>query len=170
MEKRKAAAVIEMPEKCSICEFMMETEVGNACFMGAKNISEPEGAKPDWCPLMPILSVQEGEAAYASECPIGQTHGKRIYISGPITGIDNYQEKFKAAEELLLQAGYEPVNPASMDKALPEWMGYEDFMEIDLCLLNMCSSIYMLKGWEQSRGANREYGYALAKGMEILFE
>lgn len=101
---------------------------------------------------------------------IGKRHKKRIYISGPITGIDNYQEKFKAAEEKLLREGYEPVNPASMGKELWNWMRYEEVMELDLCLLGMCSSVYMLKGWEQSKGANREYGYALAKRMEILFE
>ena len=47
---------------------------------------------------------------------------------------------------------------------------YEDYMKADLLLLGMCDAIYMLKGWEKSCGANREYGYALAKGMEIMFE
>ncbi len=28
----------------------------------------------------------------------------------------------------------------------------------------------MMKGWEQSKGANREYGYALGKGYQILQE
>lgn len=33
-----------------------------------------------------------------------------------------------------------------------------------------CDAIYLLDGWQQSRGANREYGYALAKDMMILDE
>lgn len=37
-------------------------------------------------------------------------------------------------------------------------------------MLDMCQQIYMLKGWEKSLGANREFGYALAKGMTILNE
>ena len=38
------------------------------------------------------------------------------------------------------------------------------------CMLDMCDSIYMIKGWEKSCGANREYGYALAKDMMIMYE
>lgn len=37
-------------------------------------------------------------------------------------------------------------------------------------MLGMCGSIYMLKGWEKSCGANREYGYALAKDMTVILE
>jgi hypothetical protein len=43
-------------------------------------------------------------------------------------------------------------------------------MSISICEIDMCQSMYMLDGWEKSCGANREYGYALAKGMEIIFE
>lgn len=41
-------------------------------------------------------------------------------------------------------------------------------MKLDMTLLNMCDEIYMLKGWQKSCGANREYGFALAKGMVII--
>ena len=37
-------------------------------------------------------------------------------------------------------------------------------------LLDMCDSIYILQGWDKSCGANREYSYALAKDMIIMFE
>ena len=43
-------------------------------------------------------------------------------------------------------------------------------MKFDIFLLNMCDAIYMLKGWEKSRGANREYGYALASDKIIVME
>lgn len=43
-------------------------------------------------------------------------------------------------------------------------------MDVDLQLLDMCDVIYMLKGWQQSLGCNREYGYALAKDIIILKE
>lgn len=39
-----------------------------------------------------------------------------------------------------------------------------------MVMLNMCTHIYMLKGWEKSPGANREYGYALASDMIIMRE
>lgn len=39
-----------------------------------------------------------------------------------------------------------------------------------MLLLDMCDTIYMLDGWQQSRGANREFGYAFAKDMLIINE
>ena len=51
-----------------------------------------------------------------------------------------------------------------------KYTSYEEYMKIDMSLLSICDTIYMLKGWENSRGANREYGYALGKRMTILYE
>ena len=93
----------------------------------------------------------------------------KIYISGPITNVIDYKEKFARAEQNL-KAKYtdaEVINPTVLDK-LP--LTYDEYMELDLRLLGMCEGIYMLKGWEDSKGANREYGYALAKGKAIYFE
>lgn len=90
-----------------------------------------------------------------------------IYISGPMRGIDNYYENFLRAERKLTKGGHRVANPAGLDVAgLPR----EQILNVDLALLNLCDTIYMLKGWESSCGANREYGYALAKGMDIIFE
>lgn len=93
----------------------------------------------------------------------------RIYISGPITNVLDYKEKFARAEQNL-KAKYpdaEIINPTVLDK-LP--LTYDEYMELDLRLLGMCEGIYMMEGWEDSKGANREYGYALAKGNAIYFE
>ena len=93
----------------------------------------------------------------------------RIYISGPITNVIDYKEKFARAEQNL-KAKYpdaEIINPTVLDK-LP--LTYDEYMELDLRLLGMCEGIYMMEGWEDSKGANREYGYALAKGNAIYFE
>ena len=96
----------------------------------------------------------------------------KIYISGPVTGIDNYNENFSNAEEYLKDNGYKAViNPTKVNDILPEeYISYEEYMKIDMSLLSICDTIYMLKGWENSRGANREYGYALGKRMTILYE
>lgn len=84
--------------------------------------------------------------------------------------MEDFEEAFKRAEAELLSEGYEVVNPAALGGVLPEWIGYEGYMQIDMFLLGMCGSIYMLKSWEKSAGANREYGYALASGMEVVFQ
>ena len=47
---------------------------------------------------------------------------------------------------------------------------YEEYMQMSMMMLSMCSHIYMLKGWEKSTGANRDYGYALATDIIIMRE
>ena len=93
-----------------------------------------------------------------------------IYISGAITGTDNYMERFSKAEKELTEQGYSVVNPAKVNAQLPEDATYEEYMKMCFCMLDMCEAIYMLKDWEKSFGANREYGYALAKDMMIMYE
>lgn len=94
----------------------------------------------------------------------------RIYISGAITGTDNYMERFAKAEKELTEQGYSVVNPSKVNAQLPEDTDYEDYMKMSFCMLDMCDGIYMLKGWKKSCGANRELGYAMASDMAIIYE
>lgn len=94
----------------------------------------------------------------------------RVYISGAITGTDDYMERFKAVEDMLKADGHMVYNPAHANSFMPEGTTYEEYMKVSFLLLDMADTIYMLKGWEKSCGANREYGYALAKDKAILFE
>ena len=91
----------------------------------------------------------------------------RVYISGGISGVEDYKKKFADAEQALYLEGYQPFNPTKLD--FPN-LDYEEYMKLDFFLLDMCDAIYMLKGWENSRGANREYGYASAKDKIIMTE
>ncbi len=95
---------------------------------------------------------------------------KRIYISGPITGTDDFYERFAEAEAMWPCDGSSVVNPAKLNDIMPKDATHEEHMKMSFELLSMCDAIYMLKGWEESKGANREYGYAVAKGMRIMFE
>ena len=91
----------------------------------------------------------------------------KIYISGAISGADNYEERFRKAEEYLTEKGWEVLNPTGIKV---DNLTYEQYMELDLKLLDYADAIYMLEGWENSKGANREYGYALAKDKLIVKE
>ena len=93
----------------------------------------------------------------------------RVYISGPITGHDDYKKRFAEAEKQLAAAGYDVTNPVRATEHFND-LTYEQLMQIDIVLLDFCDAIYMLPGWQQSKGANREYGYALGAGKTILEE
>ena len=94
----------------------------------------------------------------------------RIYISGKITGTDDYMQRFERSQKELEKEGHSVINPAEVNSKLPKDTTYEEYMKMSLTMLDMCKGIYMLEGWEDSKGANREYGYALAKDMVMRFQ
>lgn len=91
----------------------------------------------------------------------------RVYISGPITDHQGYMSDFQKAQDHLEELGYTVINPAAVQSVLPE-LEYEEYMKLDLAMLELCEAIYMLNGWQESYGANREYGYALAAGKKVM--
>lgn len=84
------------------------------------------------------------------------------YLSGPITGHKDYRRQFAKAAAALKEMGYNVINPAAIDDAIPvECMSYEEIMRIDLELLSTADYLVQLPGWERSIGASRELGFAL---------
>jgi hypothetical protein len=108
--------------------------------------------------ILPVLRDEDGG------------HPMRIYISGPITGTTDYKERFAAAEEKLKANGYEVVNPAKVTATLPESLIWEQYMDVAVCVIALCDSVYMLNGWRDSRGAKIEREIMLTKGRKILYE
>lgn len=94
----------------------------------------------------------------------------RVYISGAITGTNDYRGRFNAVEDRLTSEGMSVVNPAKINSNLPKDFIYAEYMEIDFLMIDLCDAIYMMDGWQKSRGATREYWYASGKEKIILFE
>ena len=85
----------------------------------------------------------------------------RVYISGKITGTADFMEWFAKAEEKLKAEGYAVLNPAHANSYMPEDTTWDEYMKVSLTLLQMADAIYMLDGWEDSKGARQEYNMAV---------
>ena len=90
---------------------------------------------------------------------------RRVYIAGPITGVDDYRERFAVVETTLQQLSVEPVNPA----CAPEGLTYRRYIDRGLELLSGCDAICMLQGWHKSVGASLEKAYADAVGLPVIY-
>lgn len=89
----------------------------------------------------------------------------KVYISGPITGIAfGNRFAFMCARCGLELCGYEVVDPS--DVKLDDDATWADYMRADLKLLLDCDYIYMLEGWEDSKGARLERELAERLGIE----
>ena len=93
---------------------------------------------------------------------------KRVFISGPITGVPDYMKKFKAAEDMLAWRGFLVVNPAKVNGEIPFSMPWDAYMSITLTILKQCDAIYQLFDWRQSPGALVEYEYAKKLNLEVF--
>ena len=104
----------------------------------------------------------------------------RAYISGGISGVPDYQERFAVADQMVLAMGLDPVNPLAI-KACPDDQCFGDsaerfnghtwscWLRHDLIELLRCSHIFMLPDWETSQGARLEMRTALDVGIKINF-
>lgn len=104
---------------------------------------------------------------------------KKVYISGPISGLDRKEviENFSNADLLLRKNGYSTSNPTNalvfrhpriyhlMERLLGEELAYRTVLVYDLWLLSRSDTICMIDGWQLSRGAKIEEGFAFRLGI-----
>jgi hypothetical protein len=105
---------------------------------------------------------------------------KRVYISGPMTDVDGFEDAFDRAEEALIKAGFSVINPAniSQDESIlegvrqlvggksAEWVAY---IFRDLVFILSCNYILLLPGWTESLGAKIEFFFAARLGLKAMF-
>lgn len=114
----------------------------------------------------------------------GLETGKRVvYISGPMTGIKEFNfPAFDAARDELVRDGWEVLSPADMDRAMGidgagktgnERIDHETFLRLvdqDIACVKRADMIYMLRGWEKSKGANAEHALGRWLGKKIIYQ
>ena len=91
----------------------------------------------------------------------------KVYISGKMSGVYNYNKSlFNEVEDYLRVRELPPntkiYNPASF----PQQESYTDYIRFCIKQLLKCNSIYLVEGWENSRGSLLESRIALICGLD----
>lgn len=113
---------------------------------------------------------------------------RTIYIAGPMRGKKYFNfPAFDEARDLLQSEGYNVISPADMDReagfdplVLGEDYDWNDLTKCDFSLsdaidrdleaLRRCDAIYLLQGWQRSRGATAEKALAEWIGLHVFYQ
>ena len=91
---------------------------------------------------------------------------KRIYLSGPMTGLPGLNfAAFHAMTTNLRAGGHTVTNPAELN---PDGGTWNDCMRRDIAALMDCDTVATLPGWEHSKGARLEVLIAERLGMTVV--
>lgn len=90
-----------------------------------------------------------------------------VYLAGKITGDDNYKAKFEKAAQALEELGATVLSPAM----LPAGLTNEQYMRIDLAMIDSAERVYFLQDFATSAGATAEFDYCtyVKKPIRMLF-
>tara|TARA_R110002073_G_scaffold93865_2_gene218826 strand:- start:8812 stop:9165 length:354 start_codon:yes stop_codon:yes gene_type:complete len=101
----------------------------------------------------------------------------KIYVAGPMSGLPNLNwEAFDIKEKQLRADGWDVVNPAAMDRDAgiePNQVGeyeYEEAASRDVAALRSCDAIYLMSGFQFSKGACWERALAKHWGLKRYYE
>lgn len=108
---------------------------------------------------------------------------RKIYIAGQISNLPEheYTHLFQRAEDHLVKQRYHVLNPLKLvpapEKPISE-MNEEEKEKfwkkaMGICIetgVFECDEVYMLKNWQNSRGARIEFAIAKELGKKIIFE
>lgn len=99
----------------------------------------------------------------------------KIFISGPMTGIENYNfPKFNEVEKFLVSEGHEVVNPVKICKkykkevVLSDRSVFDKMVNEELETLKTCDMICFLPGWDKSKGALKEFDVAVENKLGMI--
>lgn len=90
----------------------------------------------------------------------------KLYISGPMTGYEDHNRPaFNEAEDLLVHAGFEVLNPSTV--SLGEGATWQAYMREALRMMSIADGVCMLPRWQRSKGARVEYKTATGIGLPV---
>jgi len=93
----------------------------------------------------------------------------KTYVAGPMSGLPDFNFPAFHAEAARLRAcGDTVLNPA--ENAEPPCKSWEGYMRMAIAQVVQCDAVFMLSGWEDSRGARLEHRIAKELGLTIAYQ
>lgn len=94
---------------------------------------------------------------------------RTVYLSGPMTGIDDHNgPAFAAAAERFERDGCRVINPHRL-VSVPG-MTRKAAIRRDINDILLADEVHMLRGWKRSDGARLERKIALELGLTVTYE
>ena len=92
----------------------------------------------------------------------------RCYIAGAVTGTTDFKERFGVAEWEVACLEMTPINPVDLPhKHNKSW---ESYMKECIVALLKCDCIFLLEGWEKSKGAIMEFEIAASLNYPVYHQ
>jgi nucleoside 2-deoxyribosyltransferase len=107
---------------------------------------------------------------------------KVIYVAGPYTGKGHGPENYAEIGHNILNArewaikilklgGCVTLTPHLNSAHMECDFNHPEFWyEADLELLKRCDAIFMIPGWERSKGSVKEHGFAITRELPVFYD
>jgi Domain of unknown function (DUF4406) len=99
-----------------------------------------------------------------------------VYLSGPISPKNGQSVELNVALALdvfleCLKRGIPAFCPhlGAMFPSAYTAVSYDEWMEYDYAVIDRCTHVLMLRGWEHSEGASNELEYATHAGLPVFY-
>lgn len=90
-----------------------------------------------------------------------------VYLSGPMTGVDDHGlAAFAAARATLRDRGYSVLCPSEVSSVQPNF-AREDHLRRDFNFVLLADEVCVLPGWQHSKGAVIEVNLAIALSLPV---
>ncbi|MBS9438971.1 DUF4406 domain-containing protein [Photorhabdus noenieputensis] len=89
-----------------------------------------------------------------------------VFISGPMTGKPGFNRgEFNTVAKMLKSQDLIVLNPA----VHPDGLTHDQYMHMSLAMLEQADVIYLLDGWESSKGAVMEFDCAKMHNLMFMY-
>lgn len=90
-----------------------------------------------------------------------------LYISGPVSGVPDFEKYFNMAKEIIESYGHESLSVLDCSAFKHDSFKWSDCMKFCIEMLEKCDGIVMLPDWRTSVGATIEQAWAKKIGIPV---